>query len=458
LKLFRVLRSRRLAIVLLVGLTVYSWVATWLAPEQAPAFMARLSSPFLSRIVTLLGFERPFSAPIFILAVALVTASTSACAWERSRLALKYFAPLEPTAESRELLSRAPRFTVLADRGSSHEAVIQRAAAALRRFRLRVRVNDDVVNASGGALGVIGSALFHWALVGVFVFAALGQLTRYEGYANVVQGSSTTDSPKGYDVELIRGPMFGEWFSGFTLGVAEIDLAHQVDEVAHGGAALVTLSKGDREIKRQWVYPNHPLRFGSLLVHRADVHPVFLGTLRTDGSSVVRKVELHFAPDPPTPRSFSLEDPQSGNTVDVTIFSGGIQLASVAITSGGATTTQTVGVGESVEIVKGQRLTIDALAYAAQLHVVSDWSVPWLYAMFIVGTLSVAAAVLVPTRRVSVLIVSDSAFSESDGPASSKLHVRFTRRRNDPAFPRLLEEALRAAVNDTPTAEREGSQ
>ncbi|MDP2232733.1 MAG: cytochrome c biogenesis protein ResB [Actinomycetota bacterium] len=451
----RVLRSRRIAIILLLGLTVYAWVATWLTPEHAPAFMARVASPHFSRVSALLGFDHPFSAPVFILAVALVTVSTAACAWERSRHALGHLARPTLSADESVRLQSAHRFTFATDPMFSREEATQRSVTAVKRFGLRACVSDDMAIATGGSLGVIGSALFHWALVGVFAFAALGQLTRYEGYANVVQGTSSTDSSEGYDAELIRGPLSGESFSGLTFGVAEIDPAHQADGVARGSAAMVTLSKGDREIKRQWVYPNRPLGFGALLIHRADVHPVFLGTIRTDGSSVARQVKLHFPPDPPTPQSFDLQDAVSGDSVRVTVSSGGIQLANVAITVGGATTTQTAGVGESVEVSKGQRLTIDGLTYAAQLHVVNDWTVPWLYAMFGLGILGVSAAVFIPTRMVW-MSVTEHAEGMS---AALVLDVRYTCRRNDPTFPRLLKEQLEQAVGNQATPDaREDSQ
>jgi len=447
-RLMRLLRSRTLAIWLLVGLTAYSWVATVLAPDQAPAFIsAGPAADALARLIPVLGFDHPFSSPVFLLAIALVAASTTACAWERSRTALRRLLRRTPAGDNTDKLLLSPQFFIAASPSVDSESLSTAAVAALGRFRLKVRASDDVITGAGGSFGLLGSALFHWALVGVFVFAALGQLTRYEGYTNVTEGQSVRDSTNGYDVELVKGPLFGGWFSGLTLGVADIDPAHTAGDVARGGAPLVTLSDGDREIKRQWVFPNHPMRFGPLLVHRADVHPVFLGTLRNDGSNVVRRVKLDYAPDSPEPQGFTVNDVASNQVVQVDITSGGPQLAKIVVVTADASSTQTVAIGESIEVAQGQRLTVDALTYAAQLHVVSDWSVPWLYGMFVLGTLSVAAAVLVPTRTVSVLVVSGNRASQADGMVASKLHVRFTHRRNDPAFPRLLKEALQQAVD-----------
>jgi len=118
--------------------------------------------------------------------------------------------------------------------------------------------------------------------------------------------------------------------------------------------------------------------------------------------------------------------------------------------------TRTAGVGDVLELVPGESMTIDGLTYAAQLKVVNDWTVPWLYLMFALGILGVGAAVFVPSRSVSIAMVKVSdPLLRAGSRAAFALHVRYTHRRNDPAFPRLLEEALTRAVADDSATQRE---
>lgn len=443
----RFLRSRRLAVLLLVGLTVYAWVGSWVTSGAGgPA----------GTLVKGLGLEHPFSAPIFLAAIALVTLSTAACAWDRTLAVL--CAARTPTVADKTLdrLVASPQFVVTVQDASLDRAgIVAAAEAVLRSFRMKVRVTDSVVTGSAWPFGIAGSALFHWSLVGLFVFAGLGQLTRYEGYVNVIQGRSILDSAAAYTTEFTAGRLFGGGFSGLELGVAAVDLDLQVEGSSRGAATLVTLSSGEREIKRQWVYPNSPLRYGSMLVHNADTIPVFLGSIRTDGSTDNRNVTLEFDLAARSPQKFEVVNDATGANVTVAIVPLGGERVEVTVDDGTGPRISNAGIDDSVEILPGQHLSIDELTYAAQLHVVDDWSVPWLYAMFALGTLGVSAAVFVSTRRVSLATVVDAGEGPEHTSDRMRLHVRYSFRRNDPAFPRLLEEALTQAVAESSAAKRE---
>lgn len=449
-RLYRILRSRRVAAVLLVGLTVYAWIATLVVPGDSSILRVLLSTPYARAVTMAMGFEHPFSAPLFVVAVALATLSTAACAYERTSAAWSAFRAHGIAPVSHDRLLDAPEMVVAVTvQFRERTEVLDFATAALGRFRLKSWTSDGIVVASRRPVGLAGSAVFHWALVGVFVFVGLGQLTRYEGYANVLSGHSVLDAASGYDAELIGGPLFAGGYSGLILRVDDIDLNHAAGGVERGSAALVSLLDGERQIAQQWVYPNEPLRHGSLLVHLSDTPPVLLGSLSTDGLTQVRKVTLFYDFKTKVPMEFTLQGPEAGDSTTVVISPVGNQRLEVGVGNGSTIQTQSMGVGDAAELLPGQRLTIDELTYAAQLHVVNDWSVQWIYAMFVLGTLGVSAAVFIPTRRVSLMLV-DRQQCNADGATSPEpmLHVNYSHRRNDPAFPRLLKEALEQAVGN----------
>lgn len=416
--------------------------------------MALTEDQFLGRVVTLLGFERPFSSPLFLVVIALVALSTAACAWERSAVAWRDLRPSKFARCSAEGLVNSPQYVVAVDnRAFDADSVATAASAVLGRFRLQPRSSGDVIIGVGQPYGVAGSALFHWALVGVFVLAGFGHLARYEGYTNMSVGKTVRDVEDTYGSTLTKGVFVGDGFSGLTLRVTEIDLGLEDQGVDRGPAPLVLLSDGNRELKRQWVYPNNPLRYGSLVVHNTGVRPVFFGSIRSDDSSASEQVLLYFDFESKDPREFVLTDASGGSTTVAVAPIGGQRVA-VLVGDRSTADTPTAGVGESVELSPGQRLTVDDLTYAAQLQVVDDWTVPWLYAMFVLGILGVSAAVFIPTRTVWMTIVE----TKEGMPAVLALNVRYRYRRNDPAFPRQLQEALTRAIGDPSATQREDSQ
>lgn len=194
LRFWRFLRSRRLAISLLIGITFYTWVVTLvpltsLDPAAAAAWDQR--NPLLAIIVNALGLHRAYSSPIFMAAAVLLTASTAACSWERSRAAAHEWRGRRAVSLSAiERIRTSPTSVIEVGEGVDEAETLRRASAALTRLHLHVRRESGLLVGSGGAVGLLGSPIFHWALVGLFVFADAGQATRYEGYVNMLAGDT----------------------------------------------------------------------------------------------------------------------------------------------------------------------------------------------------------------------------------------------------------------------------
>ena len=455
-KLLAHLRSRRLAAWQLVGITVYAWVSTLVPLESVdPAAVLRWDSehPVLAVVVQALGLHRAFSSPVFLAAMALLTASTAACAWERTRDAVRDWRArgAVSTAAVRRL-REAPTFSLPAPREGDGASALEAAAAALRSLRMRVRRGRAVVEGSSGAVGLLGSPVFHWALVGLFLAAGLGQLTRYEGFANVLEGESVADSPGSYAVALYRGPL-GGGFTGLTLRVKEVATSHTVAGIPRGITPLVELARGGTVLVSQWVYPNSPLEFGPLVVHRAEAGPAFLGTLRSASASSTGTVVLYYGQGALVPRSFDVGDPAKGDTLTVQVVAVPGEKVAVSLPKESRFTTRTAGRGDTVELREGLTLRVDALTSYAQLKVVNDSSVPWIYGMFAMGIIGVTITVFLPPRTVRVMLVESAERTGRDvrmGFEGPSLHVLVTHRRSDPAFVGRVERELRAVLSAGP--------
>jgi len=439
------LRSRRLALAYLVGMTFYVWVVTLVPLESfggdaVAAWDAR--HPLLAAVVNAFGLHQAYSSPVFIAFAVLLTASTAACAWERTRVAMRAYRARRCAMPSSALehLRTFPAIRIELVEGVAGAEALARSTRACRRMRMRVSQTPDLQSGDSGALGLAGSPLFHWALVALFIFAAAGQLTRYEGYVNMVVGDTVLDAPSAYSADLDCGPLSS--FLGFTgaeMELGELDLDHAVGGVERGRAALVRLTRGGATLKEQWVFPNSPLRYGSLSIQRANSGPILVGNVSISGDVSQEAIRLYYDESSKSPRRFSVVEPARGTTLEVEVTPLGGQKVLVAVVGEESQlATQTIGLGETATLAEGVTFTIDALTYYVQLQVVNDWSVPWIYATFVLGIIGISLTTFVPSRTIRVMVV--------DGPAGARLHVMTTQRKNDPAFPRRAERILREGL------------
>ncbi|MGB4593733.1 MAG: cytochrome c biogenesis protein ResB [Coriobacteriia bacterium] len=429
---YALLRSRRLAIWLIAAFVIYAAAATITADKDS--------------------YGTPYANPVFIGISMALTLATAACAWERAVGAIRRWnASTRISPESLERLRQQPRILVPVETGASSDAVIERVAGGLRAQRLSVRVGGTRIIGSAYRVGLIGSPLFHWALVLLFVFVGLGQLTRSEGLIGVPVGSSRLDALESYGT-VEEGPWHNPGFTGLTFAVPEMDLAHVVDGVDRGASPLVEVYDGPELVVSHQTYPNSPLRYRSLLIHANNYGLAGRFTLETGGQSVPVDVLYDFqegSGNAPNSSALLL----TRGTTDLE-FSSSIALDAARsdwnwgmpqrpriawkLVEAGATTTGTVLPGESIALGEGQVLRLDGITYYARLSVVDDWSVTPIYILFVLAAIGLILALLLPPRVVWIMLV------ERDGQRF--LHAMTRQSRGDRMFPDRVEEALRAAV------------
>ncbi|HEX9094214.1 MAG TPA: cytochrome c biogenesis protein ResB [Coriobacteriia bacterium] len=458
-RLISLLRSRRLAVALLVAMLAYAWVATLVPsatadPAASVAWDARY--PVLGLLAGVLGLHRAYSSPLFLVAALLLTLSTTACAWERTRSAWRVWRS-RGTASETTLRRVVSSPTCVLSAVGDRETVLAASTAALSDLGLRTRRGPETVEASSGMWALLGSPLFHWALVGTFVLAAAGQLTQYEGFANLTVGQTIQDSPTGYTAALSAGPWAGSRFTGVGIRVRDLVEQHVVDGIDRGASPFVEIVQGDRVVASQWSYPNNPLSWGPLVVHMRKDGPAFVGTVRYPTTGASRRVVLYYDVDAPLGASlaFPLPDASGPTSSAVRVARVKGQRVEVKEYDGSAGSSQTVGVGETATLHEGITLSVDELTGYAQIKVVNDWTVPWIFTMFTLGTIGAGLAASFPVRRVWMLYAqAGSSAGDDDVPS---LRVLVTGSRRDPAFPRRVEAALRARVLPAEPAGQEES-
>lgn len=459
LRLWRTLRSRRVALWLIGLLCVYSAAVT-LVPQQAmsPEQHARWIAD-ASPVVTLaraLGADRAYTSPLFLAMAAALALSTAVCAWERSVRAVRVWRDRGRVSDRvRARLESKPDIEVASSLPASVLADV--AAGALTRLGLRVRRGPVLSYAERDAWGLVGSPLFHWSMVALVLVVALGQLTRWEGLMGVPQTGPVVEAQTTYR-QLDEGPLALP-HTGWELSLAAVQERMRLRGVEYGFTPTIAVSDGRRVLARQAVYPNNPLRYGPLLIHLSDhglaVHVEVVGP--DGGSWGVTDQLVDFSDETSSgtlPSAFLVNDMSGQKLADASVWveardrrgvlprlkpPGEVIVVNVVRRDGSAETTR-LAQGESTELGAGYRLFVRDFGYYARLSVVRDWSVGWLYALLGIMTIGVTVALMQPFRCVWFMVRE-----EGDGCV---LRANVMHYRRDPLFNESIEAALVQVATD----------
>lgn len=409
-------RSPRVALALILGTGLYIGAVT-AVPQAAimPAEHAEwvaTATPWV-RLMTALGFDRAHTNPVFLVIALCLGVSTAVCSWDRSVLAWRRWrlrAVLDESLRKRMDAARPKAFA-----GSTRDAIAA-VRQALETQGMRVRAGQTAGYAEARPSGLFGSPIFHWSLVALIVFAALGFLTRWEGLIGVPERVDVVDAAPAYG-KLERAPLALPQ-TGWSLRVEGVEDDKRIGKVYYGVVPTVSVRDGDREVARDEVYPNHPLRAGPLLIHISD-HGLSASVEVADETGAVLGK---------TDRILDFDDTTQSGTVVVgfDVGDGESLVASVSIEIAardvngelprllppdpsviftiddvdGSTIRRVVRKGESLTLSQGWTLRVADVGYYARLSVVRDWSVAWIYGFLVVAIIGLVWAVLLPYRAV----------------------------------------------------------
>jgi cytochrome c biogenesis protein ResB len=446
-RIAKLLRSPRLSVWLVLGVTIYSLIATFIPQGgvQTPDTAAWVAAhPSMVPLVERLGLFSAFTTPVFLLLVALLTASTTACAWARTKSSVARWHSRGAVTDAlvRQLKER-PEFTI-----TGRDVSLERASDALRELRLDVRQGPQIAQAVSGRLGLLGSPVFHWSLVVLFLAVSLGQLTRSEGQIGIRVGGSRPEAAESYG-SLSVGPLF-RGHSGFTLAVPRIQMRNVIDSIDREPAPEVILSDGETVLRDQLVYPNHPLRYGSYLVHRGPFGFSLPVSAETSTGQTADSLDLlidlsESAKSGTVPQTIDLDS--AGRSLEVTLTlmpkrsSAGIVRLGIepamrvrAEVSGSPTATILSAPGR-LQLPTGEVMVLGSVANYARIGVVYDWSVWWIYGSLVTATLGLVLTMLMPYRVVWIMGI--------EGEETPQVNAVIVQARRDPIFASRVEHALR---------------
>lgn len=474
-RLTRRLRSPRVAVGLIVAVLVYAAASTVVprgAAGSPDVAQWAVRHPFGEVVARAFGMHAGFSSAVFLTLATFLALSTALCSWERTERARRLTSGSQDltSAEAERLRARPDAAIPLGELADPAEAR-SLAEAALTAEGLRVRSGPRLVEGVAAAWGAWGSPVFHWSLTLLMVTLALGQATRAEGWVGLPLGETVRDALASY-IEIARGPLFADRFTGLSLRADELLADYRTGTVSRGPVPLVTVLRGTSPLTSQLVYANNPLRLGALTVHMTGTGLVAALSVESTSGQLVRRDPFmlqygSYGATTSVPVEYTMLSEAGEPLMDlrirvpVPLGRDGLPVAQVPTSPVSIIETAAAGtgrygrpvtleLGQATPLPRGQYLRFVGADDWVKVTVVNDWSVPFIYGLMVLAWVGMGVSMFVAPRRVLVGIV--------DGDEGLSLHVTVWHARRDPVFRRRVIAALEPPVAPLPASSAEAAR
>ncbi len=454
----RFLGSPGVATWLLVLVGVWSMVATLVPQDNAPEKVASWAAarPLIEPAVRALGLHHAFTSTVFRVLVLALALSTALCAWRRTKVAIIRMRTLRKAAEAdQQWLSAHRDLEITCDLALSASDAVSKATQALEHLGIKAKRDGGRITAVSPAWAVLGSPVFHWGLLALIVVVLVASLQRSSGLMGVAVGETKADAPASY--KLLRAGPLHDWSDVHrSIRVDTFTPDYRTGKIDRGPTPTVSVLDGSgRVVKTQLVYPNMPLRAGSLTIHPAD-HGLsaMITLLNAAGTETGRSVRLVDFSQETTGGTVPVEPvsvlDEAGNAllniyVVVPLDRSGVTYvnaipkdprirAIVIDPEGKPVLDQVIRQGEETVLPTGDRLRLDTVGWYARLNVVDDKTTVFLYAALAVAMVGLTLTLV--TRQ--QIVVADVY----EGPGGAKIAATVRLWRNVPTNLEEIESEL----------------
>lgn len=243
------LTSMRTALMLLLLLAVAA-VPGSIFPQrnQGPEVVDEwiTENPTLGPVLDTLGFFDVYSSVWFSAVYLLLFTSLVGCLLPRAKQHYKHVRSQPPRTPRR--LARLPESgaLLLEDSGPAPVQAIEEATEMLKKRGYRVDFRDETgakgpaasVGAERGYLREVGNLLFHFGLLGVLVFMAIGGFLKYEGQKIIVEGDGFTNNLVSYDAFTPGLGFDDSHLAPFSLDLEKFEITYDRDSENYYGQPL----------------------------------------------------------------------------------------------------------------------------------------------------------------------------------------------------------------------------
>lgn len=432
--IYSLLRSRNLAIILLVTITLLSALGT-IVPQYSRAGEAHVATwneahPFISAINQYYDLNNIYDSWQFLIILALLGVNTFFCSLPRIKASINRVYGQVKFADVDFIIKlKTHRSVVLKRSGSKTISDIQET---LNRKGYITTQQGNRIFAEKNRYGSLSSPIFHLSLVVILLSTFYGGAMQMHGVAQIIDGQDFTEAHSNY-IHIKEGPFFGEQHQYFNLHLTKFHPSYELNGKWRGFAADVLLSKNGQVIKEDTIYVNHPLRYKGFSIDRNEYGFAPLFVLRSDDSISGSYIMTSYTDDHQYTASFNIAD--TGLMADVVLYPDAIvgdEIVSISdfpnnpmvhlnITQNG----ELIYVGpmrlnESIKFDIGSTemsLEFNDLEYWASFFIHRDASIPILYFALLTCLLSLTAALFYVPRRMWVEMVDNG--NDTTGTAGS---------------------------------------
>jgi cytochrome c biogenesis protein len=235
---WRWLTSVRLAIGLILALTLISIVGTLLPQNAQPASYIERLGPDLYLWVQALQLDRLFQSWYFLALLFALLVNTLCCTIKRSRVSFRLLARPMPDHDP-DTVRRMDYHLSIPLSGSS--GALDRIQNYLTQQRFRVTKSDDRLKAHKRRSGRLGVDVLHISLVLVLASAALGTLVSYESFQVAHQGETFDLDQADFSVRVdnlwsesyASASRIKDWYTTLTVIDDNNEVLTQTIEVNH---------------------------------------------------------------------------------------------------------------------------------------------------------------------------------------------------------------------------------
>ncbi|MDO9517825.1 MAG: cytochrome c biogenesis protein ResB [Methanosarcinaceae archaeon] len=422
--IYSLLRSRKLAIVLLVTITLLSAFGT-LIPQQSRAGDAYVAMwnedhPLVSAINQYYDLNNIYDSWQFLTILALLGVNTFFCSLPRIKTSLNRVYGQVRFTDSDFILKLKNHHSIVVKRSATK--TISDLQKILNRKGYITTQQGNQIFAEKNRYGSLSSPIFHLSLVVILLSTFYGGAMQMHGVAQIIDGQDFTEAHSNY-IHIKEGPFFGEQHKYFNIHLTKFHPSYELNGKWRGFAADVLLSENGQVIKEDTIYVNNPLRYKGFSIDRNEYGFAPLFVLRSNDSISGSYIIASYTDDHQYTASFNIAD--TGILADVVLYPDAIvgdeiisisdfpnnPLAYLNLSKNGELIySGPLKLNDSIKFdldSTEMSLEFNDLEYWASFYIHRDASIPILYSALLICLLSLTAALFYIPRRIWVEIVDN---------------------------------------------------
>lgn len=416
--------------------------------------------PAIETVARLLGLHNAFTSPVFLGAALALGVSTALCSSRRTKVALKRTRLLRRAASATaETLAEDHELEIACAPDLTREEARAATAETLDDLGISTKTRDGLLSGVSAPWTVWGSPVFHWALLALMVLFVLGALQRSEGMMGLAVGETKADAPQSYGY-VKSGPLYAWNRVQRAVRLDAFEPSYVLEGMDRGPTPTVSLLDGDGNVvKTQRIYPNMPLRLGTLTVHNSDYGLAVRVSVRDSaGAQTASRILLvDFSEDEPQgtrPAGFIPLSTADGSrrlrvfaTVPLDLYEGEFDswipaepTARIVVTSeeGEPILERLLAPGQELALPIGTSIRLEKIGVYSRLSLVDDWTIPFIYAAMVVAMIGLTATLAARQQLVLVTVVGE--------PGQLRVVARLRFWRNAPVDIREVRDLLSARL------------